>query len=152
MANGLGIPMSGMLDNNSSYMTDAASSVAKQGLGSRIMKGLSGFMAGPIPGVLGILGSGLKGWLNSRAQKRKEKAYQEQLKEDRMRWQKSHELQQKRFGLDSKALSAKLKQQQVDNDNYFEERNYERGTASADSFNELLSGQGAQNELMKIWG
>ena len=123
-------------------------------------KGSSGaglsFLAGPIGGAIGLVGKGITGWLaaKEKEEQREEdkKIWEEKMAEDRRRFELEFDMTQKRFGLDKAQMLNNLRQQQENQDNYYDERNVQRFQGYKDNLNKLLNTGDLRNRYLEKWG
>ena len=117
--------------------------------------GLS-FLAGPVGGAIGLIGRGLSGWLaaKEKEEQREEdkKIWKEKMAEDRRRFELEFDMTQKRFGLDKAQMLNNLRQQQENQDNYYDERNVQRFQGYKDNLNKLLNTGDLRNRYLEKWG
>ena len=117
--------------------------------------GLS-FLAGPVGGAIGLVGKGITGWLaaKEKEEQREEdkKIWKEKMAEDRRRFELEFDMTQKRFGLDKAQMLNNLRQQQENQDNYYDERNVQRFQGYKDNLNKLLNTGDLRNRYLEKWG
>jgi phage tail tape-measure protein len=120
---------------------------------------LSGAVAGPpgvvVGGVVGLIGQGIGAYINAKRQREAkedaDKKHEEYMDFQREKFEADLAYQQQRLGLDRTSLMAKLKQQEENNENYYNERNYSRANDWYKKTMNQLNQPDMKNKLQNIY-
>jgi len=130
-------------------LTDAGSGAIKGGM----LAGPAGAAAG---GLLSLIGSGLNAWIaadeQERSRKQAEKQYKETLKIQMDQWKKQYDLQRQQFGLSKMQALEAMKQQRLQNRQYYDQQNEQRFARYSDRLINMVNGQDFKSRLSQIWG
>ena len=109
-----------------------------------------------VGGVLGLIGSGLTGWLQAKQAEEDRKAaqrrYDTELAESTRRWEADQAWTQKRYKLDRATYLNNLKTSNENMDNYYNERNYSRQQDWNGQLQGILKSDGLRNKYLETWG
>lgn len=124
--------------------------------GGGFLGGLSGFFGGPIPGLLGMVGSGINAFLSYRQRKK-------QGKESKRRWEATMAMQQKQMDMNwfinkeklkmsKKQYYQSMKDAYEQKKEYYEQKNYTRAGDMSNRLNSMLnSSQNLSNMFVNKW-
>ena len=129
---------------------------APSGLGSSLTALAANPITGLVTGSLGLISSGVMGWLkyrqDQRDRKEAKKWYEDEVKRSAYEFDVRMKQQEEQTGLSRKTLMANLRQQQVENDRYVEETNQTRKDDWYQQFIAQINKPETSNKLLQIYG